>query len=47
MLTPVEMANRFNKDLNNSTLNILKSVGHVPMEESPDKSLDYVLKFLK
>jgi len=47
MLTPVEMANRFDKDLNNSTLNILKNVGHVPMEESPHKSLDYVLNFLE
>lgn len=46
MLTPVEMAYQFNKDLNNSTLTILKNVGHVPMEESPDESLEHVKQFL-
>jgi pimeloyl-ACP methyl ester carboxylesterase len=46
-LIPPKMAQRFRADLRNSELVILKSVGHVPMEERPDESLGAVLSFLK
>ena len=46
-LIPPKMAHRFHEDLPNSELVILKGVGHVPMEERPDKSLEVVLSFLK
>ena len=46
-LIPVNNAYRFHDDLPNSTLVILKNSGHVPMEESPKKSLKAVLQFLK
>lgn len=42
-----ESAYRFQEDLPNDTLVILKDVGHVPMEESPDESLEAVLNFLR
>ena len=34
-LIPVENAYKFNKAITNSELEIVKGVGHVPMEESP------------
>ena len=46
-LIPVEMAENFHRDLPNSTLSILKNVGHVPMEEAPEESLEELLSFLK
>ena len=46
-LIPSQMAYLFHNDLPNDTLVILKDVGHVPMEESPSKSLRPVIKFLK
>lgn len=47
LLIPVENAYRFQKDLPNDTLVVLHNVGHVPMEESPAKSLGVVLDFLE
>lgn len=47
LLIPTKSAYRFQSDLPNSTLVILKNSGHVPMEESPKKSLDSVLSFLE
>jgi pimeloyl-ACP methyl ester carboxylesterase len=46
-LIPVEKAYQFHNDLPNDTLVIIKGVGHVPMEEQPDESLETVLSFLK
>jgi pimeloyl-ACP methyl ester carboxylesterase len=45
-LIPVDNAIKFHKDLPNNTLEILRDVGHVPMEESPKKSLKIVQHFL-
>jgi pimeloyl-ACP methyl ester carboxylesterase len=45
-LIPSEMAHRFHNDLPNDKLVILENVGHVPMEESPKKSLNAVIEFL-
>lgn len=47
LLIPVQYAYRFHTDLPNDTLVILKNTGHVPMEESPEKSLAPLLVFLK
>jgi len=47
LLIPTKSAYRFHDDIPNSTLVILKKSGHVPMEESPKKSLDSVLSFLE
>ena len=47
LLIPVEFAERFHRDLPNDTLVILENVGHVPMEEVPDRSLAPVLSFLE
>jgi pimeloyl-ACP methyl ester carboxylesterase len=46
-LIPEENAYQFQEDLPNATLVILKDTGHTPMEESPHKSLEPVLTFLK
>ena len=46
-LVPLKSAYQFHDDLPNDTLVIMKDVGHVPMEESPDKSLKVVLSFLE
>jgi pimeloyl-ACP methyl ester carboxylesterase len=45
-LTPLELAHRFHEDLPNSQLVVLENTGHVPMEESPQESLQAVLSFL-
>ncbi len=47
LLIPTKSAYHFHGDLPNSTLVILKNSGHVPMEESPKKSLDSLLSFLE
>jgi pimeloyl-ACP methyl ester carboxylesterase len=47
LLIPVENAYKFHKDLPNDTLVILDKSGHVPMEETPYRSLAPVLNFLK
>ncbi|MGB6036276.1 MAG: alpha/beta hydrolase, partial [Cryomorphaceae bacterium] len=46
-LIPLESAYRFHEDLPNDTLVILPNLGHVPMEENPERSLAPVKKFLK
>jgi pimeloyl-ACP methyl ester carboxylesterase len=46
-LIPLKSAYRFQNDLPNDTLVILKNTGHVPMEENPKESLAVVLYFLK
>jgi len=46
-LIPIEKAYQFHEDLPNDTLVILKDVGHVPMEESPNESLKALLSFLR
>jgi pimeloyl-ACP methyl ester carboxylesterase len=43
----VDNAYKFQKDLPNDTLIIYKNVGHVPMEESPQKTAQDVLMFLE
>jgi pimeloyl-ACP methyl ester carboxylesterase len=45
-LIPPENAERFHNDLPNDTLVILENAGHVPMEESPEQSLDALKAFL-
>jgi pimeloyl-ACP methyl ester carboxylesterase len=47
LLIPTNNAHRFHDDLPNDSLAILKNVGHVPMEESPDESLATLLAFLE
>ncbi len=46
-LIPLENAYKFQKDLPNNSLVIIKNSGHVPMEESPHESLKPVLDFIK
>jgi pimeloyl-ACP methyl ester carboxylesterase len=41
------VAQQFHKDLPNSTLVVLDNLGHVPMEENPERSIEPVLQFLK
>ena len=45
-LIPLEVAQQFHKDLPNSTLVVLDDLGHVPMEEDPERSIEPVLQFL-
>lgn len=47
LLIPTKSAYRFHNDLPNDTLVILKNMGHVPMEESPQESLAVLLQFLE
>ncbi|MFT6909827.1 MAG: pimeloyl-ACP methyl ester carboxylesterase [Oleiphilaceae bacterium] len=44
---PVENAYKFNTDIVGSTLRIYPNVGHLPMEEVPEKSLTDYLDFLQ
>jgi pimeloyl-ACP methyl ester carboxylesterase len=46
LLIPLENAKRFQKDLPNNNLVILKNTGHVPMEENPIISLEVFEQFL-
>ena len=46
LLIPTKSAYRFHDDLPNDTLVILKNMGHVPMEESPQESLSALMPFL-
>jgi pimeloyl-ACP methyl ester carboxylesterase len=46
-LIPAEKAYQFQEDLPNDTLVIMKDVGHVPMEERPNKTLEAVISFLE
>ncbi|WP_232771663.1 alpha/beta fold hydrolase [Tenacibaculum sp. Bg11-29] len=47
LLIPVSNAYKFQKDLSNNTLTILKNTGHTPMEENPTESLKPVFQFIK
>ncbi|MEI7587883.1 MAG: alpha/beta hydrolase [Chitinophagia bacterium] len=46
-LIAVEDAYLFQKDLQNNSMVILKNVGHIPMEESPDAVAKAIKEFLK
>ncbi|WP_422351031.1 alpha/beta fold hydrolase [Flagellimonas sp.] len=46
-LIPVEIAYNFHRDLPNDTIVVLKNLGHVPMEEDWQKSIQPVLDFLE
>lgn len=46
-LIPLKTAKKFQKDLPNNTLVIIKDVGHIPMEEQSIQSAEIVLSFLK
>lgn len=46
-LLPLANAYKFQRDLPNDTLVVLKGIGHVPMEESPEKVVSLVNNFLK
>lgn len=46
LLIPTNYAHRFHQDMTNSSLVIIKNVGHVPMEEKPKESLLAVTNFL-
>lgn len=43
---PVENAHKFDKDIPNSTLQIIENSGHVPMEEDPDITSKYIEDFV-
>ncbi len=45
-LIPLNIAYKFQRDLPNDTLVIIKNTGHVPMEENPDESLAAFDNFL-
>ncbi len=47
LLIPVENAQKFHRDLPNSTLVLFEDLGHVPMEEDPILSIRPVLDFIK
>lgn len=44
---PVILAKRFYRDVPHATLIIYPEVGHVPMEEAPEKTISDMLNFLK
>ncbi|NLR90398.1 alpha/beta fold hydrolase [Flammeovirga agarivorans] len=44
---PLSNAYRFNFNLPNSTLIVYKEVGHIPMEEIPDKTVEDTINFLE
>lgn len=45
-LIPLDNAYKFQRDLPNDTLVVLKGIGHVPMEESPEKVIPLVKNFI-
>jgi pimeloyl-ACP methyl ester carboxylesterase len=46
-LIPLENAYKFQRDLANDTLVVMKGIGHLPMEESPDKVVAAVNAFIR
>lgn len=46
-LIPLDNAYKFQRDLPNDTLVIMKGVGHLPMEESPGKLIPLVSEFIR
>jgi pimeloyl-ACP methyl ester carboxylesterase len=47
LLIPIDVAENFHRDLPHDTLVILKNLGHTPMEEDPQKTVQVVMEFLK
>jgi pimeloyl-ACP methyl ester carboxylesterase len=45
-LVPVDSARRFAHDIQGARLVIYDDLGHVPMEEDPERSVGDVVKFL-
>jgi pimeloyl-ACP methyl ester carboxylesterase len=45
-LIPLDNAYKFQRDLPNDTLVVLKGIGHVPMEESPEQVIPLVKNFI-
>jgi len=45
-LIPLNNAYKFQRDLPNDTLVIMKGIGHVPMEESPEKVIPLIKEFI-
>ena len=45
-LIPLNNAYKFQRDLPNNTLVIMKGIGHVPMEESPEKVIPLIKEFI-
>lgn len=46
-LIPVAAAKWFHDNLPNSALNIYRDLGHIPMEEDPDRTADTLMQWLK
>ncbi|HLO79366.1 MAG TPA: alpha/beta hydrolase [Chitinophagaceae bacterium] len=46
-LIPLDNAYKFQRDLSNDTLVIMKGIGHLPMEESPEKLIPLVNEFIR
>jgi pimeloyl-ACP methyl ester carboxylesterase len=46
-LIPIANAYKFQNDLPNDTLVILKKTGHVPMEEDPERTVAAIMSFLR
>ncbi|HSF45812.1 MAG TPA: alpha/beta hydrolase [Chitinophagaceae bacterium] len=46
-LIPLENAYKFQRDLSNDTLVVMRGIGHLPMEESPEKLLVIVNQFIR
>jgi pimeloyl-ACP methyl ester carboxylesterase len=46
-LIPVSVAQWFNQQIPGSRVTILDGIGHIPMEEAPDRSLSPVLEILE
>ena len=44
-MVPVKVSEVFDKEIPNSKLEILKGVGHVPMEEVPEKVTPLIQDF--
>lgn len=45
-LIPMRFGDQLAKDLPNDTLVVLKNIGHVPMEEDPTQTTEWIRKFL-
>ncbi|MGB0921619.1 MAG: alpha/beta fold hydrolase [Alphaproteobacteria bacterium] len=46
-LVPVKDGYQFDKDIPNSTLHVYENVGHIPMEEIPDRTVADLVAFLE
>ena len=43
----IEMADRFNRDIPNSELKVYRGVGHIPMEETPERFAGDCISFIE